>query len=293
MEARPDVICAGQCVIDCITLGREQNPYKKDVYRADNIVLRLGGDASNEARVLAAHGYKAAVAAGIGDDLAGNLICSELSALGIDISRIRKCVPATPVAGIQVSKDGSRLSVNSGATRLPGCVIPTEDLLGARAVSLASMFRPPLADPEALFAAVSAAKKGGAVICADTKLPLDESMDFDAFRNILPLIDFFFPNEKEAAFYSGKDSFPKMAAFFRNCGVGSVIIKAGPLGCYALGEAGEFSLPAAKVDVVDTTGAGDSFVAGFIMGLLEGASFRDCAELAIKQAGEAVSHIGA
>ena len=293
MKEKMDVICAGQCVIDCITLGKEERPYKKDVYRADDIVLRLGGDASNEARVLAAHGYRAAVAAGIGDDLAGNLICSELSAMGIDVSRIRRCVPSTPIAGIQVSRDGSRLSVNSGATRLPGCVIPPEDLCGARVVSLASMFRPPLEDPEAVFAAVSAAKNSGALICADTKLPLLESVKLSCFFRVLPLIDYFLPNEKEAGFYSGEDDLPKMAAFFRDRGVGNVVIKAGPLGCYALGEEGGFSVPAAKVNVVDTTGAGDSFAAGFIMGLLENASFRECTELAIKQAGIAVSRIGA
>ena len=293
MKEKTDVICAGQCVIDCITLGKEAEPYKKDVYRAADIVLRLGGDASNEARVLASYGYKAAVAAGIGDDLAGNLICSELSALGIDISRIRRCVPSTPIAGIQVSLDGSRISVNSGATRLPGCVIPAEDLCGARVVSLASMFRPPLEDPDAVFAAVSAAKNSGAVVCADTKLPLLESITLSGFLKIMPLIDYFFPNEKEAAFYSGKEVFPEMAAFFRDCGVKNVVIKAGESGCYVSGEEGVFTVPAAKVDVVDTTGAGDSFAAGFIMGLLEGAPLRECAELAVKQAGIAVSRIGA
>lgn len=292
MEKKFDVICAGQCVIDCITRGKELKPYRKDVYRAENIILNLGGDASNEARALAAMGYRVSIVCGLGHDLAGDVILQQLEKKGVDTSRVTRTECPTPIADIQVATDGSRLSINSGATRLSGYVIRPEDAAGARVLSLASMFRPPLEDPETVFRMVKAAKDSGSVICADTKLALSEAVRTENYRDVLALIDYFFPNEKEAAYYSGEDSFPRMAAVFRDMGIRNVVIKAGADGCFASGEEGEFSLPAVPVNVVDTTGAGDSFVSGFISGILEGASFMDCARLALKRAAENITHIG-
>ena len=112
----------------------------------------------------------------------------------------------------------------------------------------------------------------------------------DAFG--FSLADYFFPNEKEAAWYSGQSSFPDMAGAFRDMGVKNVVIKTGPQGCYVSGEEGEFSLPALPVSVVDMTGAGDSFVAGFISGILKNASLKECAQMALLSASKTITHIG-
>ena len=68
-----------------------------------------------------------------------------------------------------------------------------------------------------------------------------------------------------------------MADAFLAVGVRNVIIKAGTRGCFYKGEQGCFMEPALSVEpVVDTTGAGDNFVSGFIAGLLEGKPVREC-----------------
>ena len=60
------------------------------------------------------------------------------------------------------------------------------------------------------------------------------------------------------------------------------------------GESGErFMLPALQVPVVDTTGAGDNLVAGFIDGLLRGLGFRECCEAGILAAAKSIQHLGA
>ena len=78
-------------------------------------------------------------------------------------------------------------------------------------------------------------------------------------------------------------------------GIRHVVIKAGEQGLYAAdGESGErFMLPALKVPVVDTTGAGDNLVAGFMDGLLKGAGFRECCEAGIRAAAKSIGHLGA
>ena len=288
-----DVICAGQAVLDCITRGKESAPYKPNVYRAETIRLHTGGDAVNEAMALTGLGAEVAVVCGLGEDIAGNLILSELARAGVHTERVRRAAIDTPIANLQVARDGSRVSINSNATRLEGFQIEPEALTGARVVSFASLFRPPLADFTVLKKLIRAAHASGAVVCADTKLPLTEALSLDGLQEVLPLIDYIFPNEKEAAYYTGETEFPAMARALTDRGIRNVVIKAGPAGCYVRGPEEEFALPATPVErVVDTTGAGDNFVAGFIAGLLRGDALRGCAEGGIRQAAAAITHTG-
>lgn len=289
-----DVTCIGQAVLDCITRGREAEPYKPNVYRADSIRLSTGGDAANEAFVLAGFGRKARLVCGLGNDLAGKVILSEVGRRGVDTSYI--CIKddiTTPVANIIVNTDGSRMSVNSRATMLKGYVPEKSCVSGSRIVSFASLFRAPLDQAETVRALIRAAKEGGAIVCADTKLPTFSIMTLESLRDVLPLIDYFFPNEQEAAFYTGRKDLFEMADVFRNFGIRHVVIKTGKDGCCMSSEDGTFLLPALDVPVVDSTGAGDNFAAGFYDALLQGADFRECGEAGIRQAAESLGHAGA
>ena len=141
-----------------------------------------------------------------------------------------------------------------------------------------------------------AAHESGAIVCADTKIPTFRSMSLSDLAPVLPMIDYIFPNDTEAAFLTGVDSsYEEMAAALLRMGVGHVVIKAGEQGIYAAdGESGErFMLPALQVPVVDTTGAGDNLVAGFIDGLLRGLGFRECCEAGILAAAKSIQHLGA
>ena len=288
-----DVLCVGQAVVDCITRGKEDKPYKENVYRAETIRLHTGGDAVNEARALASMGYSTAVVCCLGRDLAGDLILRELTDAGIHTDRITRYDMDTPVANLQVAADGSRISVNSGAIRLEGYRVDPADLCGAEIVSFASLFRPPLEDAMTVAELIFAAKKNGSVVCADTKLPVSGAVSMEPLAEVLPMIDYFFPNEKEAAFYSGKQTYKEMAGEFRKRGIRNVIIKTGRDGCYVSGEEGEFALPAVPVEkVMDTTGAGDNFVAGFLSGILEKKTLRECAQRGIERAARILTSIG-
>ena len=288
-----DVLCAGQAVVDCITRGKETDPYKENVYRADTIHLHTGGDAVNESMALASMGYDTAVICCLGNDLAGDLVFRELESAGIHTDRISRLSVDTPVANLQVASDGSRISVNSHAVRLEGYQIDPALLTGAKVISFASLFRPPLEKPQIVTELIRAAKKSGAVICADTKLPVTGAVSIEEFSEILTLIDYFFPNEKEAAYYSGMKTYADMAHAFRERGIRNVIVKTGKDGCYVSGEEGEFALPAIPVEkVLDTTGAGDNFVAGFISGILEKDTLYRCAQKGTERAARVITRIG-
>ena len=289
-----DVVCIGQAVLDCITRGKESSPYRPNVYRAESIRLHTGGDAVNESMALAGMGFQTAIVCGLGWDIAGNLIENELARAGVNTAGIRRIEGMdTPIANLQVAKDGSRISVNSNATRLPGYRISQEDLPEAKIVSLASIFRPPLEDFDVLKELIQTAKARNSIVCADTKLPLLGSISVEGLSDVLPLIDYIFPNEKEAAYYTGENTIPQMAHALKETGIRNVIIKAGADGCYINNADGFVHLPALPVEVVDSTGAGDNFVAGFLSGVLRGENIIACAERGRDRAAQCISRMGA
>ena len=296
------VVCIGQAVVDCITRGVEGDPLGMGKTRAQSITLNLGGDAVNESFVLASMGHKAALVCAAGDDLAGRFVAGEASRRGLETGGVTVMHGlVTPVANMFVKLDGSRSSVTSAASLLPGYTPDPEYVRslvkkGAKIVSFASLFRAPLDQPEVVCSLVRAAHESGAIVCADTKIPTFRSMMLSDLEPVLPMIDYFFPNDTEAAFLTGIDgSYEEIAGALTEQGICHVVIKAGEKGIFAAdAESGErFMLPALKVPVVDTTGAGDNLVAGFMDSLLRGADFRECCEAGLMAAALSIQHLGA
>ncbi|OPY28490.1 MAG: putative sugar kinase [Methanocella sp. PtaU1.Bin125] len=118
--------------------------------------------------------------------------------------------------------------------------------------------------------------------------------ELDPLFEIIPKVDIFLPNIDEARKILGDDSLsPESAArILLDMGVKVVVIKMGKVGCYVTdGQTGEF-VPSFKVKVVDTTGAGDTFMAGFLSAYLYGKSLRDCAIIGSATAGLKIGGVG-
>ena len=210
-RAPVSIVCIGQAVVDCITRGVEGDPLGMGKTRAQSITLNLGGDAVNESFVLSSMGRRAALVCAVGDDLAGRFVANEASRRGLEtggVTVVRGLV--TPVANMFVKLDGSRSSVTSAASLLPGYTPDPEYVRslvmnGAGIVSFASLFRAPLDQPDVVCRLVRAAHESGAIVCADTKIPTFRSMSLRDLEPVLPMIDYFFPNDTEAAFLTGID----------------------------------------------------------------------------------------
>ncbi|MBQ9155664.1 MAG: carbohydrate kinase family protein [Eubacterium sp.] len=274
-----EITCIGQNLIDCITRGVDRASERKKVFRAESISLSVGGDAINEATVLKRLGHDVRLVCGLGDDLAGRMILAAMKELGLDQScvDISKDRP-TPIANLMVDEDGSRDSINSDATMLEGYAPDPNVSADTKILSLASLFRAPLDQPKTVIDLVREAKKNDCLVCADTKVPTFRQMTLADIAEILPMIDYIFPNDAEAEFFTGRKEIEDMAAFFRDAGVRHVIIKAGADGSYIYGENESFHMKALPVDAIDGTGAGDNYVAGFLSGLLRGFSLYECSQ---------------
>ena len=137
---------------------------------------------------------------------------------------------------------------------------------------LGSLFRAPFDDPEIIGAVLRSARDAGALVFADTKLPNFRVLTLEDLKDSLPLIGWITPNEDEARYYTGKETPGEMAEVFLRYGIRNVIIKLGSKGCYFRNAETEIRLPALPVRAVDSTGAGDCFIAGFVCETLRGST---------------------
>jgi ribokinase len=120
--------------------------------------------------------------------------------------------------------------------------------------------------------------------------PLRANLPF--FLDLLPRFDLVLANEDEAAVLSGQED-PHAALEALADRVATVVVKVGSRGVLARDPAGTVTVPALRHDVVDTTGAGDAFTAGFLPAWLAGTSLADAIEEGQRLAGAAVGRVGA
>ena len=273
-SAAPALICAGAALVDSMIKGFDPNPVSATGFRAESGVLRVGGEAVNEAVAASKLGTRTAIICGLGQDEAGDIVLNTLKEAGVSTNYvIRSDDHETPVTTMFIAADGSRKSITSRAHRY-NCHPEkyTHLFAGARGLILGSLFRSPFDDPEIIYQVISAAKAAGLTVFADTKLPNFRVLGLKDLADSLPLVDYITPNEDEARFYSEKDQPEEMADVFLGYGIKNVIIKLGSQGCLMKNASGIVRLPACHIVPVDATGAGDNFVAGFASEILRGTS---------------------
>lgn len=108
----------------------------------------------------------------------------------------------------------------------------------------------------------------------------------------LPIVDIFLPSIEEAQIISAKQGWQDAMAYFDRYNIPICGIKLGSQGCVIKHNGQIHKLPCFKVNVVDTSGAGDSFMAGFIYGHLQGWDVEKCATFANAVAAHCVQEIG-
>ncbi len=295
--ALPDVTLIGAAVIDILA-----RPVTPEVFREGSAAVKetrvaFGGDALNEATVLSRLGKKAGLITRVGDDEAGASILRQVRSLGISDAGVT-VIPGlrTAVNIVLVDDAGERFFLtdpeSSLRTLCAADILPHLENAG-QICCLASMFVSeslPVPDAAELFRLL---KESGRTVCMDvTKRKHGETLkDLHA---LLPNIDILFANAEEAALLTGTADPAESARLLTEAGVQGAVVKTGKDGCIV--RAGETMLrvpayPDARC--VDTTGAGDTFAAGFLYARSEGLPLSACACFANAAASTAVEHTGA
>lgn len=134
-------------------------------------------------------------------------------------------------------------------------------------------------------------KAEGTILVLDTGW--DDEMSFDKYDEYLSVADYYTPNRKEAMRITGEDT-PENAARALTKYFDKAVVKVDADGCIGIDEGKEFFVP--SVDMfknVDSTGAGDAFLAGFMYGLFYDYPLKDCIEFGNITGGKAVTQVGA
>ena len=287
------IACVGTAIVDCVVMGFDAKSVSASGFSAASVELQAGGEALNQSVALRKLGMTPRPVCFFGNDEAALILSSTLEKVQTDLSYVTRPKDGkTPVSIILVDGKGERKSV---VTRTGTDFHPEEDLSwmdGCSAISLCSLFRPPFTDSKALLRILTEAKKRDLCVYADTKLPSGKPLKLVDFSEVLPLIDFIFPNEAEAAYYTGCEDPAEAAKVFLRYGVKNVVIKLGSKGCHFRSAEAAVRVKGIPVEAVDSTGAGDSFAAGFITmreeghGILEALRFANaCGAAAATTAG--------
>jgi len=115
----------------------------------------------------------------------------------------------------------------------------------------------------------------------------------NALKPIINKTFVFMPNEKELEILTGKANYEKGAETLLKRGVKVVAVKLGSRGCYVTNGKERLHIDAFKVKVVDTTGAGDAFCAGFLYGLIKNKSLKECGKIGNFVASQCIMKMGA
>ena len=265
----------------------------------DRVEMAMGGCASNTAIALSRLGVSTTLFGKLGKDTFGSYALKELKKDRVDSSQV-KCDPqvSTSATLVLVDSKGQRSFLHSMAAN--DHILPRDIRLSRLStfnhLHIGGYFLFPTLDGPPMARILSLARQKGLSTSLDTAWDL-EGRWMKALRPCLPYLDYFMPSEREVKMLLprlGPAQYRQAAREFLKMGCRSVVIKRGEKGSYLLNWNGdEIHVPALRTKVVDTTGAGDCYCAGFIKGLSLGRELRDCMKLGNAAGACAVRALGA
>ncbi len=283
-----DLLVLGEVNPDVIVRAADPRPVFGQVERwVDGIDLVIGSSSVIAACGAARLGLRVAIAGVVGDDAFGRFMLAAMAERGLDTSAVR-VDPVVPTGATVILASATDRAILTAAGTIPllrAADVPERLLARARHVHAGSVFLLDALRPDlpALFRAVRA---GGGTTSVDTNWDPRESWD-TGILGLLAETDVFLPNVAEAiriARAVGIEAGDAEGAARALVGLGPrvVAVKLGREGALAVAADGRVArCPALAVDPVDTTGAGDSFDAGFLAGWLGGRSLGACLALAV------------
>lgn len=318
-EPRYDVIAIGNAVVDVIASCEEElitelqlnrggmtlidEARAEELYEAMPPARELsGGSAANTLAGLATLGLQCAFIGQVADDQLGKVFRHDMRATGIDFDTPARPTsdkdgePATGRVLIFVTPDGERtMNTFLGAGQFLPAAALDEDLIASGAILYLEGY---LWDPEeprrAMRRAIEVARAAGRKIAFTASESFVIDRHGDDFRAMIEegIIDILFVNESELATLTGEDDFEAGLAAVADK-VPVLVATRSEKGAVAIAHGERAEVAAVPViKVVDTTGAGDQFAAGFLSGYAKGEPLTRCLKRGAICASEVISHYG-
>lgn len=290
-----DVLVIGAAILDVLAMPTSGKVFESGSYSCDNIKISFGGDALNDSILLSKMGKKVELISVIGNDQAGNMIKDECNKRSIALRNPLRDDVQTGVNIVLVNEDGNRhfLTNKNGSLRklcISDILFPLSE---SKVMLFASIFVFPLIQDKELEKIFKHAKNKGMILVCDMTKCKNNEMISD-LKHSLPYIDYLIPNDEEICLFTRCYTVEEACDKLLHTGVKNIIVKCGKRGCYVanVNECYWVGIPS-KVRCIDSTGAGDSFVSGFIKKLLENRSLKECVEYGNVCGGKCVQVLGA
>lgn len=310
-----DVIGLGNAIVDVLAQAEDSFLISEgltkgsmaliDAQRANELYGRMGpgrevsgGSVANSCAGVASLGGKTAYVGRVASDQLGEVFAHDIKAAGVDFRAQPSGHSDPPTARclILVTPDAQRTM----STFLGACVeLSPEDIdpaafAEAKVTYLEGYLWDPPRAKEAMLKAANAAKSAGRKVALTLSDPFCVDRHRDSFKELISSqVDILFANEAEILSLTQASSFEEAAAAIRGKAE-LVVVTRSEKGSVTITESGNIAVPASPVShVVDTTGAGDLFAAGYLFGYARGNAPTECARIGALAAAEVISHYGA
>ncbi len=267
-----DVLVLGELNPDLVLTGDDLTPRFGQVESlVSGSTLTLGSSGAIFAAGCARLGLRTAIAGLVGEDIFGGFVRDRLRDFGVETSGIvtDRAVATGLTVILNRGEDRAILTHLGAMAQMTAAQVDTDLLARTRHVHVTSYFLQRALQP-GLPGLLEQARRTGATVSMDTNWDPDERWS-DGLREALRHVDVFLPNEAEALAITGASSVGGAAEQLGRT-VPEVAVKLGARGAEAWHHGTRHRAAAIAVDVRDTTGAGDSFDAGYVHGLLAGLS---------------------
>ena len=286
-----NVVALGVHVLDTLVRPVESIPEGQGGQLVDEIKMTAAGTAGGTALVLAKLGATVRSAGAIGTDAIGDQLLTLLSRGGVDTSLLlRREGVQTSASVLPIRPDGSRPAlhvIGANATFGPDDA-PWDAIAEAEYLHLGG---PEFMGGEAAAKILSFARDHGVTTSMDSLAPGDQDL-FAWFADALPYVDYLLPNDEQVLSWTGTGDLATGCRALIDRGVGCVAVTAGADGALVVTAQDVDVVPAFVIKLVDTTGCGDAFSAGFLRGLSLGLAAAKAAVLGCATAAQVAAGLG-
>ncbi len=282
MNNNNTVVSIGVHIVDVLGRPVKRIPPGQHIDLLKEIRITVAGTAAGTSVDMAKLGLHVIAMGAVGKDALGDFLITTMSKYGIDTSGIvRKSGVQTSATILPIRPNGDRPALHViGANGefsiedIDFSVIAKAKILHMGGTSLL-----PKLDGIPTRDILKFAKEHNVITTFDL-LTIERSDLLNIIKPCLPYIDFFMPNLEEAEMITRLSDRKDIIKFFLDNGVKTIVLKMGEKGSiiayYSGSKIEEIRIPIYKINVVDTTGCGDAYCAGFITGLLKGFEIRKC-----------------
>lgn len=282
----PFVVGAGATNIDLLYQNMPKIPNVGEEIYTDMFSLQLGGGLPATLINLGRLGVKTKIATELGSDMFSDFARKKYAENGVEPLNLYRGngIPLNITSAIILKNDRSFITYGKGS-------IDPDENAKEEFFRIAKGAKICLMSAGGFIDIYKELKSQGTIMVLDTGW--DEELSFEKYDELLTVADYFTPNRKEALKITGKSS-EKGAAFALKKYFDKVVVKTDRDGCIGIDGDDFFFCPSLdRYKNVDSTGAGDAFLAGFVYGLLYDYPLKDCIEFGNITGGKAVTRVGA